>query len=73
MAEFRDHQKMIVALEKHGLTTEDSEEFMELISKLRVTDSEITALMHELDCDIPFEGGLSAEERLLLFYSGYAR
>lgn len=51
-----------------GLTEAEADQFKLFIEKLNIPKTQIDAVYHELDQGIPFEGGVSPGEAIILLY-----
>lgn len=54
------------SLKLFGLSDQEADQFVELVEKLKIPESEMEAIDGELEEGIPFEGGASTGECLIL-------
>ena len=60
---FSDMKKSLLLF---GLSETEANQFMNLVDKLKVPESEIEAIEKEFESGFPFEGGASTEEAIIL-------
>jgi len=54
------------SLKLFGLSEEEADQFVKLVEKLKIPDSEMEVIDSELEEPMPFEGGASTGECLIL-------